>query len=176
MKAYLQTGNFSEIKAIDDVHSIHITQEVRDRCADNYCGFYGKNYMCPPAVGDLEYYRELILAYQKGLIFSKIYSLKNKYDHKGMLKSGLEFRDEIQKISKAAKSENFDCLFFTAGTCSICQTCAILSQEPCRFPDETMPSLEASGIDVVTLSHDLGMTYNNGENKVTYFGLVLYKD
>jgi len=176
MKAYLQTGNFSEIKAIDNVHMIHITQEVRDRCADNYCGFYGKNYMCPPAVGDLAHYRELIRAYPKGLLFSKIYSLKNKYDHKGMISSALEFRDEIQKISKTAKSEHFDCLFFTAGTCSICETCAILSQEPCRFPDETIPSLEASGIDVVTLSRDLGMTYNNGPNKVTFFGLVLYRD
>ncbi len=176
MKAYLQNGNFSEIKAIDDVHGIHITQEVRDRCADNYCGFYGKNYMCPPSVGDLEYYQKLILTYQKGLIFSKIYSLKNKYDHQGMVNSGLEFRNVIQKINKAAKAENRDCLFFTAGTCSICKTCAILSQEPCRFPDETIPSLEASGIDVVTLSRDLGMNYNNGPNKVTYFGLVLYLD
>jgi len=39
-----------------------------------------------------------------------------------------------------------------------------------------IPSLEAARIDVVQLSRDLGMKYNNGADKVTYFGLVVYRE
>lgn len=175
MKSYLESGNFTEIAEIDDINTIHITQEVRDRCADNYCGFYGKNHMCPPAVGDLEHYRQVIKGYGKGLVFSKAYPVKSRYDYQGMVEAGIAFREEIQVINKLAKADQLDCLFFSAGTCSICESCAILTDEPCRFPEDAIPSLEAAGIDVVGLSRSLGMTYNNGADKVTYFGLVLYQ-
>lgn len=171
---YLKNGNFTEITEIDDINTIHITQEVRDRCADNYCGFYGNNHMCPPAVGDLDHYRQLIQRYQKGMVFSKVYPVKNRYDYKSMVEAGLAFREEIQEINKLAKADQRDATFFSAGTCGICESCSILTDEPCRFPEQAIPSLEAAGIDVVNLSRSLGMTYNNGADKVTYFGLVLF--
>lgn len=171
---YLKNGNFTEITEIDDINTIHITQEVRDRCADNYCGFYGNNHMCPPAVGDLDHYRQLIQRYQKGMVFSKVYPVKNRYDYKSMVEAGLAFREEIQEINKLAKADQRDATFFSAGTCGICESCSILTDEPCRFPEDAIPSLEAAGIDVVSLSRSLGMTYNNGAEKVTYFGLVLF--
>lgn len=175
MKEYLNQGGFTQIAALDDLAAIHITEEVRDRCADNYCGFYGKNHMCPPAVGDLDYYRQLIASYDQGLVFSKAYPVKSRNDYQGMLAAGMAFREIIQDINRQAKADHQDCLFFTAGTCGICEKCAILDNEPCRFPDQAIPSLEAAGIDVVRLSRDLGMKYNNGADKVTYFGLVLYR-
>ncbi|MBI4856434.1 MAG: DUF2284 domain-containing protein [Acetobacterium woodii] len=175
MKSYLERGNFTEIAEIDDLNTIHITQEVRDRCADNYCGFYGKNHMCPPAVGDLDHYQQLIQGYCRGLVFSKAYPVKSRYDYQSMVDAGIAFREEIQAINRLAKSDGRDCLFFSAGTCSICGSCAILTDEPCRFPEDAIPSLEAAGIDVVGLSRSLGMTYNNGADKVTYFGLVLHQ-
>lgn len=174
MKAYLAERDFSEIVEIEDVNTIHITQEVRDRCADNYCGFYGKNHMCPPAVGDLSQYRQLIQGYAKALVFSKAYPVKNRYDYKSMVAAGLAFRETIQEINKQAKADQCDCTFFSAGTCGICESCSIQIDEPCRFPEDAIPSLEAAGIDVVSLSRSLGMIYNNGTDKVTYFGLVLF--
>ncbi len=175
MKEYLNQGGFTEIAALVDLADIHITDEVRDRCADNYCGFYGKNHMCPPAVGDLDYYRQLIASYDQGLVFSEAYPIKSRSDYKGMIAAGIDFREIIQDINQQARADHQDCLFFTAGTCGICEKCAILDNEPCRFPDQAIPSLEAAGIDVVRLSRDLGMKYNNGADKVTYFGLVLYR-
>lgn len=174
LKTYLERRSFTEIAAIDDINTIHISKEVRERCADNYCGFYGKNHMCPPAVGNLDHYRQLIQGYQKGLVFSKAYPVKSRYDYKGMMDAGIAFREELLEINREAKLDQRNCLFFSAGTCSICKTCAILTNEPCRFPEDAIPSLEAAGIDLVRLSRDLGMTYNNGADKVTYFGLVLY--
>ena len=36
------------------------------------------------------------------------------------------------------------------------------------------PSLEGFGIDVASLAAKAGLTYNGGENTVTYFGMLLY--
>lgn len=176
MKEYLNQGDFTEIVALRDISDIHITAEVRDRCADNYCGFYGKNHMCPPAVGDLAHYRQLIGQYDQGLVFSRAYPIKSRSDFAGMVAAGIAFREIIQQIDQQAKANHQDCVFFTAGTCGICEKCAILDDAPCRFPDQAIPSLEAAGIDVVRLSRDLGMKYNNGADTVTYFGLVVYRE
>jgi hypothetical protein len=46
--------------------------------------------------------------------------------------------------------------------------------EPCRFPEKAISSVEACGIDVMSLSKSAGVRYNNGKNTVTYIGAVLY--
>lgn len=153
---------------------VQITKEVRKGCEDNICGNYGKNYMCPPSVESLEGYREMMSQYARGILFSKIYSLKNQFDYKGMVEAGGSFRKEIQKMKKERLESGDDCLFLGAGTCSICKTCGILEDIPCRFPGETIVSLEAAGVDVVRLSRDLKMKYNNGQGTLTYFGMAIF--
>ncbi|MGV8905045.1 MAG: DUF2284 domain-containing protein [Acetobacterium sp.] len=173
MKKYFEAGQYFEFKDIG-VDKIKITQEVRDRCEDNFCGNYGKNYMCPPSVGDLDDYKTLVNDYKRGLLFSKVYPIEDKMDYTGMMEAGIEFRNDIQELNKEMKSDNINCLFFSAGCCNICEKCAIISDEPCRFPTEAIPSLEAAGINVVELTRDYGFKYNNGPLNVTYFGLMLY--
>ena len=61
-----------------------------------------------------------------------------------------------------------------AGGCGVCDTCAKRTNEPCRFPEKAMPSLEAYGVNVSELARSAGMKYINGQNTVTYFGAVLF--
>ena len=61
-----------------------------------------------------------------------------------------------------------------AGPCMVCKTCSCIDAEPCRFPEKAHPSLEACGIDVIRLCKKVGVTYNNGLNIVTYFGMLLF--
>ena len=65
-------------------------------------------------------------------------------------------------------------LHLGAGGCGVCKRCAKVDGEPCRFPSEAMPSLEAYGINVSSLASLSGMKYINGQNTVTYFGAVLF--
>ena len=37
-----------------DCALLELRQEVRDMCAANTCGMYGKNLACPPACGTIE--------------------------------------------------------------------------------------------------------------------------
>ena len=65
-------------------------------------------------------------------------------------------------------------LHLGAGGCGVCESCAKKTNEPCRFPEKAMPSLEAYGINVSELAKASGMNYINGQNTVTYFGAVLF--
>jgi predicted metal-binding protein len=60
-----------------------------------------------------------------------------------------------------------------AGSCSLCEECTY-PDAPCRFPEQARRSMEACGIDVVTLSKENNIRYFNGANTVTYFSVLLY--
>ena len=57
--------------------------------------------------------------------------------------------------------------------CDLCEECTYPT-EPCRFPKKAVPSVEACGINVVELSHSIGINYNNGADTVTYFCIILW--
>ena len=46
--------------------------------------------------------------------------------------------------------------------------------QPCRHPEDALPSLEAYGVNVSKLAAACGMKYVNGANTVTYFAGVLF--
>ena len=146
-------------------------QEVVDTCKMNYCGMYGRTWMCPPGVGELEDLKKKILGYPNFLVFTTKHDIEDSFDIEGM---GLA-RDEHKKLEalllKVLKGENY--LLLSAGGCNICEKCTYPSA-PCRFPERANPSMEACGINVVELSRDVNINYVNGENTVTYFSLVLY--
>ncbi len=60
-----------------------------------------------------------------------------------------------------------------AGGCDICEKCTY-PNSPCRFPQKAKPSVEASGVDVVTLCKETGLKYINGVNTVTYFSIAFF--
>jgi predicted metal-binding protein len=65
-------------------------------------------------------------------------------------------------------------LHLSAGGCGVCKVCAKRTNEPCRFPEKAITSLEAYGINVSRLAAASDMKYINGQNTVTYFGAVLF--
>lgn len=173
LKKLIDDCQFSEIVEADP-KQIHITQDVRDACAKNDCGNYGKNYMCPPSVGDLDYYRDVVSRYDKALLFSQVYTFQNRQDYRRMHEIMGGFSYTVENLHRSIRRAGIDGTVFSAGCCTICKECGILTDEPCRFPDEAMPSLEASGVDVVQLTKDTGLKYNNGPKTMTIIGLVLY--
>ena len=51
-----------------NVSGLQVLQDVRDACAKNTCGQYGRTWGCPPAFGDLEESRKIIEKYKSGII------------------------------------------------------------------------------------------------------------
>jgi len=175
IELHLGKYDFKEHKEFD-VNSIRFDQAVRNICKQNACGQYGKNYMCPPAIKDIKEWEEEILSYKNAVIVTKVYQTKNKFDMKSMFEGIADFQKILIRLKEDLADEFPEkrVLLLGAGSCFLCKKCAYTDGEPCRFPEKVFPSVEACGVDVMSLSKSAGVRYNNGENTVTFIGVVLY--
>jgi hypothetical protein len=46
----------------------------------------------------------------------------------------------------------------------------------CRFPEKALSSLEGYGLDVYQTALHAGLPYVNGQNTVTYFGMLFFPE
>jgi predicted metal-binding protein len=159
-----------------DVEKILFSDEVRKYCEMNSCGKYGKNWACPPGVGPVSELKARAGRYKKGLMVQTVHQLKNSFDLKGMMAGGVEHEKVLRNVLQMTKDkyELTDQLLLGAGNCTICETCSYVDDEPCRFPEDALASLEAYGIDVMKLTKDYGVPYHNGTGTVSYVGLILF--
>lgn len=156
------------------VEKIDFDKGLRAYCEANYCGSYGKNYACPPAVGGVDEVIRKAEAYSDALVFQTVGSLEDSYDYEGMEEAKAVHEKLAEQIRRMVGQEHPAHLFLTAGGCPVCEKCAALEDKPCRFPEKAVSSLEAYCINVSTLAGKCGMKYINGKNTVTYFGAVLF--
>ena len=156
---------------------IETDRVFRDICASNGCGMYGKCYMCPPDCGEIDDLMAEISNYKYALVYQTVYKLEDSFDFEGMTEAKKVFRPIAQKLRDVFCEMGIKkVLHLSAGGCGVCKVCAKRTNEPCRFPEKAIPSLEAYGINVSRLASAAEMKYINGQNTVTYFGAVLFTD
>jgi len=56
--------------------------------------------------------------------------------------------------------------------CALCDRCAILDGQPCRFPEKMHPCVESHGINVIPILEEQGLAFQYGENVVTWISLL----
>lgn len=157
------------------VEEITFDPVFRQMCESNACGMYGKSWMCPPHVGPIDQLIQEAKAYRWALVYQIVEPLEDSYDVEGMMAAGRRMNDLTQQVRSQLSPElPEDTLFLGAGGCRLCPVCAKVEDQPCRFPQKAVSSLEAYGIHVSNLVQAAGMKYINGQNTVTYFGAVLF--
>lgn len=150
---------------------------LRTLCQANRCGKYGRSYTCPPAVGPVE---ELIARageYPSAALYQTVARLEDSFDYEGMMAAKAAHFDcsrQIQRELLSLSEKGF--LHLSAGSCNLCPKCAIEEGQPCRSPAYALHSMEAYGIFVSRTAAGFGLPYINGENTVTYFGLILFEE
>jgi predicted metal-binding protein len=162
--------------ALLDVAHIQFHDDFRKACEKNFCGKYDASWVGPPVIGPISLLKQRALQFRRGLLFQTVHSLKSNFDMKGMMAAGREhdkiFLDLVERIRQTYPSEAF--LPLNKGCCSICERCAYLDKEPCRYPDQAAPSVEAYGMNVIALQKSAGVPYYHGKNHVCYVGLILF--
>ena len=152
-------------------NAINFSPELLRACESNVCGNYNKCWTCPPAIESLELQKLKITAFSSAFVFTTKYDLEDSFDYEGMMR-GKEFHDKLTaELHEQFGNKN---PVYGAGGCTVCEHCAFPA--PCRFPEKTYTSIEAAGINVTELSKAAGIHYNNGENTVTYFSMVLFNE
>lgn len=153
------------------VEDIDFQPEFRKLCESNACGMFGRSWMCPPLVGEVEELIQSLKAYHWAVVYQTVDELEDSYDFEGMMAAGEKMNRLTTRVRREL-AEVSPVLFLGAGGCRICQRCAKLDGQPCRRPEEAVSSLEAYGINVSALAAQAGMQYINGPDTVTYLGAV----
>ncbi len=145
--------------------------QFRDLCALNYCGRYAKSWTCPPGCGTLEECAGRLKAYRQAVVVQMIHPLEDSLDVEGMTEGQKAFDRLMQRIQKAVKEARPDALLLGAGSCSLCQACTY-PDEPCRYPELAIPSVESFGLDVQALTEKAGLPCSWSGPRVYYCGLI----
>ena len=160
-----------------DSDSIVMSEEVRKMCAANRCGLYGKCWVCPPDVGPIEATMATLRRFPRGLWYQRYSDLEDSFDFEGMVEAKKEFVALSQRLNgKLGELLSGEYLHLSGGGCGLCETCAKATGEPCRFPEKALSSVEAYGIDVYNTTKNTELKYINGQDTVTYFGMVLFEE
>ena len=169
IKKCVELGAFRA--ACVNIADITFDPELRAACAANYCGNYGKNHGCPPAIGDAETLIAKAKSFSHALVFQTVTPLEDSYDFEGMKEAAVRHAQVASGVDLLIELPH---LQLTAGGCTVCELCAGFDGEPCRHPDKAVSSLEAYCIHVAKLAGKCGMNYINGEDTVSYFAAFLF--
>jgi predicted metal-binding protein len=150
---------------------------VRDACTVNRCHSYGRNWVCPPACGDLEHYATQLAALDRVLLVQTVTTLEDDYDYEGMMAAAAMHRQRFRNLANTMQQEQPDdfanMLFLSAGACDCCRECSY-PDAPCRFPDQAFVSMEAAGLLVSEVCEKAGISYYNGRHTITYTSCLVY--
>ncbi len=159
------------------VKDIVFDKGFRKLCQSNACGKYGKCWTCPPYAGEIEDLIEYAKSFEGAFIYQTYGLLEDSYDFEGMMAQGEKHNKITQKVMRefCDKTGFSKTLHLGAGGCRVCETCAKVTEQPCRFPHLALSNLETYGIDVSALAKTAKMNYINGQNTVTFFSGFFYK-
>ncbi|MBS4540127.1 DUF2284 domain-containing protein [Clostridium sp. D2Q-11] len=149
---------------------------IRDYCKENKCGRYNKNFMCPPRIGTVEEYKEIIKSYNKGyiLLIKDIINKPNINDHYNSQK---KLHQIVLEVEEKLISNGYNkSLGFIAGECKLCSPCKLVEgYNECIHPNKARTSLEAVGVNVVETMKTKGIEIIFGTKNITWVGVVLMK-
>ena len=173
VKTALDAGASAAV--VVDATKIPFDAGLRLFCEQNACGNYGRSYSCPPYAGEAEELIRKASGYKIGVLVQTIGQLEDSLDYEGMMACADRHGAISRKVFDEAAKTGSEYLCLGAGTCRLCEKCAMRTNEPCRFPDRRVTSLEAYCVNVRTLCEGYGLKYINGQDTVTYYSMVLFR-
>ena len=153
---------------------IVLSDTFREICRTGGCGAYGRCWVCPPHIGEIHDLMDKVRAFPKALWYQSVGKIEDSFDFEGMMAAGHAHALLGQRIQEALPSGEY--LHLSCGGCHLCEKCAAIENQPCRFPEKALHPVEGYGVDVYQTTKETELQYINGQNTVTYFGMVLFKE
>ena len=157
-----------------DISTIELKPEVRDMCAVNSCGQYGKRWSCPPGCGTLEECGKKIKACTHGILVQTYGDIEDGFDFEAMMEIEADHKEHFSEMYENLREAGLDVLAIGAGCCTACAKCTY-PDAPCRFPEKMVSSMEAYGMLVLEICKANGLQYYYGADKMAYTSCFLLK-
>ena len=157
-----------------DIGTIELKTEVREMCAVNSCGQYDKRWSCPPGCGTLEECAGRIRGCNGGILVQTSGEIEDGFDFETMMEIEADHKEHFTAMYDALRSSGAAVLAIGAGCCTACAKCTY-PDEPCRFPEKMVSSMEAYGMLVLQICKANGLQYYYGADHMAYTSCFLLK-
>lgn len=155
-----------------DPKTIELKPEVRDMCAANSCGMYGKRWSCPPGCGTLEACSRSLNPFSQGILVQTVGTAEDSFDFEAMQETENIHKAHFAHMYGMLKQLSPAVLAMGAGCCTRCAECTY-PDSPCRFPGEMTVSMEAYGILVHELCRANHLPYYYGPGSIAFTSCFL---
>ena len=156
-----------------DPKDLEFSGRIRWIC-EHECPMYGRSWACPPGVGSVECCREKCLGYENCLMISTIVEVEDITNIDETLATRPEHEAVTNLVRDAMRELGTDPYILSTEACTLCERCAILDGEGCRFPEKMHPCVESHGINVIPVLESRGLEFQFGANVVTWISLLFF--
>ena len=158
-----------------DPEKLEFSPRIRWIC-QNECPMYGQTWACPPGVGEVCQCEQKIRSYRHCLMVGTITEVEDIIDIEAGLATRGPHEEVTNQVRDLLRAQGVDPYILSTEACAVCERCAILDGQPCRFPQRMHPCVESQGIIISDLAEKHGIPFLYGGNIVTWFSLILYND
>ena len=156
-----------------DPKKLEFSHRVRTVCRQE-CPRYGKTWACPPAVGSVEECRHRCLAYEHCLMIATAAEISDIGNMEEALATRPAHEEITDRVGEILREVGMDPYILSTEACALCDRCAYLDGEPCRYPEKMHPCVESHGINLIPMLEEKGMDFQFGRNVVTWVSLLFY--
>ncbi len=156
-----------------DPAELEFNDRIRWIC-EHECPMYGRSWACPPGVGTVECCKGKCLGYENCLMISSIVEVEDITDIEQTLATRPEHEALTNEVRDRMRQLGIEPYILSTEACALCERCAILDGEKCRFPERMHPCVESHGINVVPMLESHGLEFQFGANVVTWISLLFF--
>jgi predicted metal-binding protein len=154
---------------------LEFSNRIRWIC-EHECPMYGRSWACPPGVGSVESCKTKCFGYNKCLMISTITEVQDIADINETLATRPAHEKITNQVRDLMREQGVNPYILSTEACAECSRCAILDGLPCRLPGRMHPCVESHGINILGLLDQMGLSFQYGENVVTWFSLLFYNE
>ena len=156
-----------------DPKDLEFNSRIRWIC-ENECPMYGKSWACPPGVGSLNQCKGKCLQHENCLLISSIVEVNDIADMEETLATRPGHEALTNEVAAIMEEMGVKPYILSTEACTICERCAMLDGQPCRFPEKMHPCVESHCINVVPILEANGLEFQFGANVVTWISLMFF--
>ena len=156
-----------------DPKELEFTSRVRWVC-EHECPRFSQTWACPPGVGTVENCRCRCLNYDHCLVIATITEISDIANMEEALATRGGHEALTDEVREYFREQGLEPYILSTESCAVCDRCAYLDGEPCRYPEKMHPCLESHGINLIPTLENLGLEYQYGSNVVTWFSLLFF--
>lgn len=156
-----------------DPKGLEFSDRIRFIC-ETECPMYGKTWACPPGVGTVESCRCRCQDFENCLMIATVTEVSDISNLEETLatRPGHEaITNQVRDILRELGSQPY---VLSTEACTLCERCAYMDGQPCRFPEKMHPCVESHGINLIPTLEENGIEFQFGGNVVTWVSLLFY--